>query len=381
MNNRIVTNPLRILHVVSGIGITGGVQSMLMNIYRNIDREKLQFDFVCYNILEDKKDSFHDEIKNLGGRVFYLSAPGKIGLRNFNKEFSNILLNEGPFQGVHSHVMYHNAIILKIAKKHNIDIRISHSHNAYLDRISLKKKLILNFAKYMISQNATTLVACGKEANLCLHNKSMPYHILPNAINVDEFNTIDESRVETLKKELNIPNEALVIGHIGRFTPQKNHEFMLRLMQEMIVINRNVILICVGDGKDLIKVKRKFKEANLDNNVRFVGARKDIKVLLNLFEVFILPSKFEGLPVVLIESQASNKYSIISSNITKEVDLGLGLIDFLSIDGDIAQWIKLILNAKNVMHPTFGEIRDIFMKKKYHVESNIEYLYKIYGLN
>lgn len=369
----------RILHVVSAMH-RGGAETMIMNLYRNIDRKKVQFDFIVHS---DKKGDYDDEIMSLGGRIIKCKSLGSLGPIKYIKELSEIIKQNGPFQAIHSHTDFQGGFVALAAKKANISKRICHSHNTrWVANPNIKHKLQLTLFKEMIDKYATDYCACGVDSASFLFKKSKidsnKITYLNNAIEVEKFNaSID---YDYLRKELNIKNDEMIIGHIGRFYEQKNHRYIVKIGRYLKNNNYKFKILLVGQGPLQQEIREMVNEYNLDENIKFLGVREDIPNLMKLFDVFLFPSFFEGLPVVLVEAQAAGLPCLISDSITKEVDMGVNLLNYLSIKDDIEKWIEEIKLIKDKQIPSYEERVLKIQKKGYEVKSNVDKILRLYDI-
>lgn len=327
-------SPLRVLHVVVNMN-RGGAETLIMNLYRNIDREKIQFDF-----LTCKTGTFDAEIMTLGGRIHQIPYVTEVGHRNYINKLRQFFQENPAYKIVHSHMDKMSGFVLKVAKHANVPTRIAHSHNTESEG-NLPVKAYKWYAGRHINSSATHHYACSHQASKWLFGaKSSEAFILKNGIQLDTFKFNPEDRHET-RANLQIEESALVLGHVGRFTQQKNHLFLLDIFYGVNKAWPNSVFILVGDGPLHSKIKEKIKQLNLENKVYMLGIREDIHHLLNAFDIFVFPSIHEGLPVTLIEAQGAGLPCVISNTITKEVDMGLGLVDYLPITLS-KTWIKHI---------------------------------------
>ena len=382
MSNNI---PKRVVHVVSNMH-RGGAETMIMNLYRNIDRSKLQFDFICHYRKDDengidKRADYVDEIEKLGGRVFKIPSLGTSNPMEYVLNIKKVLTSKGPFEAIHVHTNKQAGFVLIGARLAGIKIRITHSH---ITEWSYGNKLYSHILRSLIKINSTKYCACGIEAGINAFGyksfNSNNINILNNAIEVDKFIKIDSKDIEYLRKELNIPNENIVIGNIARFDEQKNHDFILNLANKIKKHTQEFTILLVGDGPRKGYIEEKVKDLNLGENIKLLGIRKDINNLMSLFDVFILPSLFEGLPLVSIEAQAAGTKCVVSNNVTKEIDMGLGLVSQLPInDNDLDKWESEIFD-KEENWVDKNEIERRITEKGYNVCQNINKLYELYEL-
>lgn len=330
--------PIRILQCVNKMD-RAGLETMIMNYYRNIDRKKIQFDFLTHRAEDGDYD---DEIKKLGGRVYHAPrlVPGNY-LKYF-KYMKNFFEKHPEYKIIHSHIDTMSYFPLKASKNSNIPIRISHSHTTKLDKDY--KYPIKFITKKLVPSVSNQYYACGIQAGKFLYKKNNNIKYIKNAINLDAFRFDDKIR-DKKRKEFNISKEKIVIGHVGRYIYIKNQIFLIKLLAELLKDNSNYILVLVGTGKDKNKLLKKAKELKVLNNVIFLENRKDVNEIYNIFDIFVMPSLFEGMPLVAVEAQANGLTCIFSEKISKEVLLTKEAI-MLPLDGGISNWKNIILNKK-----------------------------------
>lgn len=362
--------PIRILHIV-GIMNRGGLETLIMNIYRNIDRDKVQFDFLVHS---DMQGVFEEEIIKLGGTIYRISHVSKVGPMKYKKELNKFFKSNQQYKIVHSHMNTISGIILREAKKCGIKIRISHSHNAY-PKMNLIESIYKNYSKLFINNNSTYKFACSKLAGSWLYGKKYEndVKIINNGVNINKFKYNPDVN-GWKRKELNIDKNSFVVGHIASFTLQKNHDFLIDIFKEIKNQNDNAILLLVGDGVLKKSIRNKVRELGLVDNVIFLGIRDDIEQLIQVFDIMVFPSFHEGLPVTLIEAQASGLKCIISDNITKEVDMNIDLLKFLSLEKSARYWAEQSLNyIKGYDRNSCGNIKEEYNIEK--VSRDIEQFY------
>lgn len=308
----------------------GGVETFLMSYYRNINKKDYRFDFVTvYDNMV-----FADEIRKKGGKVYkvtnFMRNPFK-----YSKEIEDILKNENYDTVYVNMLSAANTIPLKLAKKYNVSNIVCHSHNSNTPN-SFLKKVLHKINKKKILKYATCLVACSKKAGNWMFDDKK-FIVLNNAIDCKKFSFNNDIRNEIRKKH-KIENSKIVIGHIGRFSEQKNHPFILEIIRESKKLNKNVMFILIGDGEDKEKIVNEINEEKLNDYTLILNGLQDVYKYYNVFDTFILPSKFEGLPIVGIEAQANGLNCLFSSNITRELKMNDN-VEFLEID-DPVKWVK-----------------------------------------
>ena len=337
---------LRVLHVVTYMG-RGGLETMLMNYYRNIDRNKVQFDFLVHR---QERFDYDDEIEALGGIIYRLprlnpwSNTYKKALRKFFKEHTE-------YKIVHSHIDCMSAIPLKMAKKAGIPIRIAHGHSNNQDR-DIKYIIKLHY-KGKIARYATSLFACSDEAGKWMFGKQN-FLVLPNAIDTKQYIYNAEKR-NKVRKELNLDN-ALVIGHVGRFSEVKNHTFLIDIFNEIYKKNSNAKLLLVGDGHKKQEIREKIMRLQMSDSVILTGIRSDVADVLQAMDVFVLPSLYEGLSIATIEAQASGLPCLISDRVSVECKK-TSLVNQIGLNESEMKWAETVLEiAKQERRDTSDEI-------------------------
>ena len=323
---------IRVLHVVGGMNM-GGVQSFIMNYYRNIDRENVQFDFIVHT---KEKCYFDDEIQKLGGRIFHFPRFNGRNLLEMIRVWNNFFSSNPEYKILHSHIRSYASLYLPIARKHGLKT-IIHSHS------TSNGKGILSYAKkimqFPLRYQADYFIGCSKEAGEWLFGKNTlknkKYIMLQNAICVKNYRFDPDIREKT-REELEVADKTVFI-HIGRFHEAKNHLFLLELFSEIVSKKSKAVLIIAGDGELRPQIEATIKERHLEQYTQLLGARKDIPELLMAADCFLFPSKWEGLPVTVVEAQSSGIPCLISKTITNDVVLS-HLVRQLPIDEGVRPW-------------------------------------------
>jgi glycosyltransferase involved in cell wall biosynthesis len=335
-----MSHPIRILQVLAGMN-RGGAETFIMNVYRNIDRNKVQFDFILFR---KEECDYNEEIRNLGGRIFWI--PRYNGKNHFTyKKAWNTFFREHPeYKIIHGHVRSTAAIYLKIANQHGLT-SIAHSHSTS-SRGNITEQLFKNTIQYPIRNTADYLFSCSEKAGSWLYGSKATmkdnYKLIKNAIEAEKYRFNKISRDEK-RKQLNIQNK-FVVGHVGTFTSPKNHTFLLDIFKEVHNNNENAILLLVGDGELRSSIEKKIQDLHLSDSVILTGVRSDIPELLQAMDIFVFPSLFEGLPVTIIEAQASGLSCIVADTITKEVQIS-NFIKFISLAETTNYWSDEIQNT------------------------------------
>ena len=330
---------IRVLHSVSNMD-RAGIETMLMNYYRNIDRSKVQFDFLCN---KSKIGAYEEEIKSMGGRIFRTPGLNPIKWIKYENMVKELLKENPDIKIVHSHNGAFSLQAQIVAKKVGIKNRIVHVHGTKIDfNLKLPLKLIY---KPFLKLSSNNFWGCGTEAIRYYFGdrviKENNYKIIKNAIDIDKFIFDKEKRVK-LRKEYNLENK-FVIGNVARFMKQKNHIFMLELFKVILNKNPNSVLMFFGDGELQNEIKQKAKDLGIEKSVMFMGNVENINEMYQVMDVFLLPSLFEGLPVVGIEAQTSGLKCFMSDTITNEVSITEN-VEFLSLKNDsLEKWADKIL--------------------------------------
>jgi len=318
----------------------GGIESFMMNYYRHFDRTKIQIDFVVHGF---EKSYYDEEIKELGGNLYH------VPIKSIDYKGNVIALKEiicsKKYNIIHSHMDAMSFIPLKIAKQAKVPYRIAHSHNTnHLTNNSLKI-LFNEYARFSLRKQATHFFACSNQAgkwlfgNTLFEKKGM---VINNAIETKNF-LFDLDIRNKIRIDLDIKDK-FVIGHVGRFDYQKNHVFLIEIFQEVLKIKENALLVLVGEGHLQKDIKKKVNDLGLNDKIIFLGSRSDVNQLLNAFDVFLLPSQFEGLGIALIESQTNGLPTFVSNAVPKDVAI-TNLISFKPLD-NAREWVYDILEAK-----------------------------------
>jgi len=369
---------IKVLHVVGGMN-AGGLETLIMNIYRNIDREKIQFDFA---VQTNNNCFYNNEILEMGGRIISHSTP-KSDLGKYKKELEKTLIDYGPYDAIHSHVLFFSGIVLKIGKELGIPVRISHSHNTSDSKQnSLIRKIYRGTMRYRILKNATHLIGCSREACEYVFGKSSfklgTARHFPNAIDLTMYKSLSRNK-RYLTDELRISSDSTILGHIGRFTKQKNHVFIINLFAAYLKKDPKAHLVLVGEGIEEDNIKRLVHEKNIEDRVHFLGLRSDIAHVLFSIDLFLFPSLYEGLGIVLVEAQAAGVPCVISDVVPVEADLKIGLISRVSLSDDMKKWVCAIENTLEFNRQSWGSIESALITNGYDIKESSKTLTQLYS--
>ena len=354
---------VRVLHCVNNMH-RAGLETMIMNYYRNIDRTKIQFDFLMHR---EERSDYDDEIEALGGKIY--RAP-RLYPQNYPAYFrfmKRFFADHPEYQIVHSHIDAMSYLPLSAAKKAGVPIRIAHSHNTAID-MDFKYPLKQYF-RWRIGRVTTNCLACGRDAGKFLFKKN-DVTVIPNAIDADSF-LYDEETRSTMRCELGI-QDRFVVGHIGRFSKQKNHSFLLDVFYEIQKSKPEAILLLIGTGEMENSVKEKAERMQISDKVLFLGVRSDVAKLYAAMDVFLMPSLYEGIPVVGIEAQFSDLSCFFSTGVPEEVAFSKNCL-FLELKLSARDWANVIL-----LHERERRKRAPFLDSCYRIENSAQGLQQYY---
>ncbi|MEG4632697.1 glycosyltransferase family 1 protein [Microcoleus sp. AR_TQ3_B6] len=369
---------IRILHAVGGMN-RAGTETWLMHILRNIDRDRFQMDFLVHT---DQPCAYDEEIRTLGSKIIPCLDRSKPWL--YSRNLKRVLREYGPYDIIHSHVHHFSGYILWLAKQVGVPIRIAHSHNDTSEvdaHASFLRRLYTTLMKGFIQGSATTGLAASRVAAVALFGDDWEnnprWQVLYCGIDLTPFKTPVDGLV--LRRELGIPEDAFIIGHVGRFEDQKNHLFILEIAAIVAKKYPGMRLLLIGDGILRSMIEEKVKQMGLTPYVIFAGLRSDVPQLMqSMMDVFLLPSIHEGLPVVGIEAQAAGLPLVLSDVITDELDRSL-LIKRLSLSRSALQWSDLILNTwESQLDISKPEMLKIMEYSPFNIQNSLTNLVNLY---
>lgn len=361
--------PIRILNMFTILN-RGGAETIAMNYYRHIDRSKVQFDFLVHR---QTRGQYEDEIEELGGRIYRMMPIYPQNFNKYQKKVRDFFNEHKEYKIVHSHMSELGCYALIEAEKQGIPIRICHAHSAHRD--FNVKMIVRNYFKMRMRPYITHMFTCSLDSGIWLYGEKNKSKFITqnNGIDAKKF-CYNYNKAMKIRKELKIENK-FVIGHVGRFNKVKNHSFLIDIFFEVYKREPNSVLILVGEGELENKIKSKVTKLGISDAVKFLGVRADIHRIFQAFDVFLFPSLFEGLPVTVIEAQASGLNCIVSNTITNEVNI-TGMVKYLSLQDSPETWANAIFQYKN------GYLRENMFKTiacaGYDVEENAKWLEQFY---
>ncbi|KIQ97492.1 glycosyltransferase [Lysobacter sp. A03] len=330
----------RVLHIVGRMD-RAGAETMVMNLYREIDRSRFQFDFAYFTT--DRCD-YDEEIEALGGRIHRIGAASPAA--RFRALYR--LLRTGEWSIVHAHTLFSSGLHLTAARVAKVQQRIAHAHSTQdANSGSILGRLYQRVSRALLKWSATHYVACGLAAGAYLFPGRKDVVLLPNAVDISKFSEASGA----VRGELGIPSAQLVVLQVGRFMPVKNHERSIRIADAMRQAGVDFQLLLVGAGPEQSAIERLVADKDLGKHVRLLGLRADIPELMAAADVMLMPSHHEGFPVVLVEAQAAGLPAVVSSAVSSEVELGMGMVHFVDLDATDRDWVKALEVAARVGCP------------------------------
>lgn len=364
-----MSEPIRVLHIFAALN-PGGVETFVMNLYRFIDRESVQFDFA---LTEGKKSFFDEEVLSLGGRIFYFDTS-----KSMMQNLSHIFETQGPYSAMHSHVYFYSGAVLENAHRHGIPVRIAHAHNTSFGQIyTIKRRAYEWLMRKLILKHATHMFGCSVDAcefvfgSGCMNDPRCK--VVHNGFDVDAYRFDSEKRAATRAK-YGIRDDQLVVGHVGRFEEQKNHT---QLVEQFASIHQKVpdaMFLMVGRGSLMDAIKAKCAKLDILDHCVFAGAQKDTPSYYSAMDVFLFPSLYEGLGSVLIEAQANGLHVVTSKTVVPwDIDV-TGHASFVPLEASGAVWAEAVLKTSR---ETDGS-SNLVVKQSYDMTLIAKELLKIY---
>jgi len=339
MNATMNTPPIRILHATPRMQ-REGIQSFLMNLYRNIDRKKVQFDFLVHSM---EGGAFDAEIEDMGGQIYRVHRMSSPHFLHYNRDVARAL-TAYPYKIVHSHINLLSSFTLKVAMQHKLPVRIAHSHSSsVLD--SGFKRLIKLYAKSQMPKYATHFFACSKDAGIWQFGKELwndgKIKLIPNGIDIAR-NLFSNEKRQAIRDKLNIGNEDFVIGHVGAFRKVKNHSFLAKVFSEIKKLKPNAKLLLVGSGELEEDTRCRLDELEVLDDAIFAGSVSNVCDYYSAMDAFVFPSLYEGLGIVLIEAQSNGLPCFASNAMPDEANLSERYYP-VSLEKSPPEWAQLIL--------------------------------------
>lgn len=332
---------MKVLQVISSTNVNSGIANVVMNYYRHINRERVQFDFLVF---WEAPNNFNKEIESYGGKVYYFTKPGLTTYFKAKKDLTDFFAeHKGEYDIVHCHEILVAKNVFKVVRRFDKDVVcISHSHSSKLSESkirTLRNRIIISG----LAKKSDYCFACSKIAAICAYGKdilnSPKYRTVLNAISLERFVFSEEKRAE-IRDELGIKGK-IVLGNVGRLDANKNQIFAIKILQEVIKTVPDAVLLLIGSGEMKERLYNYVSKNGLENNVIFAGIRKDIPDILSAMDCFIFPSKFEGFGIALIEAQANGLKCLCYDHLPEEVYENDNVFA-LPEDSSPEEWAKII---------------------------------------
>ncbi len=372
--------PIRVLQVLGALN-HGGIETWLLHVMRHVDRQALQFDFVVHST---KPAAYDDEMRALGARIFPCLNPQRPW--QYARQFRAILRQQGPFDVIHSHVHDFSGFVLKLAKQAGVPVRIAHSHNdttEFEQQAGMFRRQYLSLMKKWIARHGTAGLGCSRRAATSLFGvdwqSDSRWKLFYCGIDLAPFERASERDV--VRAEFGLPRDAFVVGHVGRFSYQKNHRFVVDIAAELARRLPEARLLLIGDGPLRPEIEAQARAAGLQDKVLFAGLRNDVpRLMMNAMDAFLLPSHFEGLPIVLLEAQAAGLPGVISDVIDDDATVVPALVRRLSLAKTVSAWAEALLAARGDSCPEARtQSRRLVAQGPFDIRVCVESLQRLYS--
>ncbi len=364
-----MSEPIRVLQII-GLSCGGGVEAVIMNYYLHIDKSKVQFDFVVH---KNPLQSFASEAKSMGAKVYEVT-PYTQNIIKFTYEIYKVI-KEGNYKIVHSNMNSLSGFPLLAAYLAGAKVRIIHNHTTDTKEEGLRtniKRALRPFAKAFANQNWT----CSKLAGEWMYGKETvekgSVTVINNAIDLDKF-VFNQDKCDELRKELGLEGK-FVVGHVGRFMKQKNHEFLIDVFAEVVKEKEDAVLLLIGEGPLMELIKDKVSNLNLSNKVIFLGVRSDVADLYNAMDVFVFPSLYEGLGMVAVEAQVNGLPVIASTEVPVEAKVNKDMV-FLDLKEGCQKWSNVIVGTDNTVREN---AKTEFIKAGFDIKVEVKRIEELY---
>ena len=359
---------LKVLQLVVAVN-DGGIEKLLYDYYSHMNSNEIVFDFA---INDTEKGILEEPLKNRGSKIFrYVKFRKNFwgAVRDINR-----IIDQGDYDVIHSHLGNRAFLSLIHAKRRGYKVVISHCHSAY-EKENFLQFLFRKITTEITKKYSTYLFACGEDAGKWMWGPNEKYRVMKNAIQIEKF-CYDQQARDRLRAELNINDEKVFLC-VGRLSEQKNQERLIDIFYEYQLENENAILLLVGTGDKLEIIKEKINNYHIENKVHVLGVRTDVNKLLSAADIYILTSRYEGLPISVIEAQCSGLSCVLSDKITKEVKLSDN-VRYCSLDDNNLEWVKTIKELSSQSLGDRSEGMNIVRKAGYDIDVEANKIYRFY---
>lgn len=342
---------VKILHLMPALNV-GGIETSVLNYFKRIDSSKVNCDVAVFIPTLGK---CAEEFQKMGSKVYILPQKSK-DIKGYKTQLIKII-REGQYDIVHAHQSYQSFIPLRYAKKCGVKVRIAHAHSTMIDHCNLAKKMLFLLSRLLNRFYVTDYFACGIDAGKVMFGNAIQgknARVIKNAVENENYAFSQEER-EIVRNKMGWKDK-IIIGNVGRLSPEKNQLFLIKIFHKISKMDDNAILCICGEGEERKKIETLIKELGICDKVQLLGSRDDVAELMNGFDVFVLPSLFEGLPVTGIEALTNGIPCVMSDTITQEFD-EYGKVRFISLDAPVDLWAETVLDSAKQGH-------DITMSRK-----------------
>jgi glycosyltransferase involved in cell wall biosynthesis len=371
--------PIRVLQVLGALN-RAGAETWLMNVLRHIDRDQFRLDFLVHTTAAGAYDA---EVRSLGGRIFPCVGP-----RNplaYSRALRKILRTQGPFDVVHSHVHAYSGFVLRTARQAGVPLRIAHSHcdTSMLDiRSGAARRAYLALMNLWIQRHATLGLAVSRQAAASLFGANWSadprWRISYCGIDLAPFR--EQADRAAVRGEFKIPANAFVVGHVGRFDYQKNHKFLIEIFATLAKRRPEARLLLIGEGPLRPTIEEQVVSAGLQERVIFAGSRPDVpRLMTSAIDAFVLPSHFEGLPLVLLEAQAAGLPCLLAATVAEETTVNSALVRRLSLSQLPEVWCdELAALCRSLANESRSEALCVIEDSPFNIQTGVARLEEIY---
>lgn len=370
-----MSESIRILNLFT-IMNRGGAETLVMNYYRAMDRSKIQFDFMVHR---EERGAYDDEIEAMGGRIYRMCPIYPQNIVRYNRLLEEFFNSHPEYKIIHSHMSELGYFAFKKAIRYQVPVRICHAHNTpifkYEHGVEKLKRLPREWLARKMRKLSTDYFACSMSSGEWLFGEKHKSQIvlMPNAIQAKAFAYHPQKSLE-IKKEMSWDSR-FVIGHIGRFNPQKNHTFLIDIFATLVKHVPQSLLVLVGSGELENAIKEKVQRLGLGNSVQFLGSRSDVELLYQGFDIFLFPSLYEGFGNVLLEAQAAGLPTFTSQDVVPEIVKVTPLLHYIPLSASTEEWCRQILSYKQYDRKnTYNEVK----AKGFDLDENASWLCNYY---
>lgn len=360
---------IKVLHIVPTLGY-GGVAQFILNYRSAMNPDVVRFDFVTHG----EPEAFHQDLLNEGSRIYYLKTIGSCGIKRYAKLLEDVFRDES-YDIVHVHTGHLTGLYATLCRKCTTAKIVCHAHTTLAP--NQKHRIAMPLFRWLARRSSDLQVGCGVKAyEYCFGKRRKPI-VIHNAVELSRFQHVGNEVSSLLRNRLGIPAEKRIVGQVGALCEQKNHEFTLRVFSKLLKRDDSFMLLLVGDGPLRATLEHKADELGIKDKIVFAGIQADVPAFLATFDIFVMPSLFEGLPVSAIEAQAAGLRCLISDKVDRDVDAGAGLVTFLPISGESENaWIEAMVSSPDSV--SADSVANALIESGYELNSSANDLVCLY---